>query len=298
MVKVEKFRKLLNVIQYGGMILIMGAGMFLLWWFGFKNGNQENQMTTSMSFLMIVIVVLFAFLIFVVTPMQAKLLKLVILASLEGLVEDVKFDRKKGYNKESFEKLNYVNKPFEKYGCADYYSFRLKDRIIESTTARAYDEFKLPREKGKKKSKNNKKVVNHFYGRIYILPFESDFKFNIVGKKAPSVSRKKDFMETEYNNEYPIKIKKYSDNFEIFYKGDKPTTNIQTLLEKLLTLKIQSKGTVSVYVRNKSMVLLVDNNRHYEELETKKKIDEAIIKGYRKDVSIVVNFINGLDEYK
>ena len=46
------------------------------------------------------------------------------------------------------------------------------------------------------------------------------------------------------------------------------------------------------------MVILVDNNRHYEELEIKKPIDEAIVRSYRKDVNMVVNFINGLKEYK
>lgn len=296
--KIEKFRKLCKAVQYGGMIIIMGAGMFFVWWFGFKNKAQDSTGMEMMTPLMITILVLFAFMVFVTAPLQSKLLKLVILESLNGLVEDVKFDRKKGYNKESFMKLNYANQPFEKYGCADYYSFKLGDKIVESTTARAYDEFKIPKQKGKKGSKGGKKTVNYFYGRIYILPFESEFKFNVLGKKNPTVSRKKDFATTEYNNEYPIKIKKYYENFEIFYKGEKPNTDIQTLLEKLLTLKIQSKGTVSVYVRNKSMVILVDNNRHYEELEFKKPIDEAIIRNYRKDVNMVINFINGLKDYK
>ena len=296
--KIEKYRKICKAVQYAGMIVIMGAGMFFVWWFGFKNKPENGTGMEMMTPLMITILVLFAFMIFVTAPMQSKLLRLVILASLDGLVEDVKFDKKKGYNKESFMKLNYTNQPFEKYGCADYYSFKLGDKIVESTTARAYDEFKIPRQKGKKGSKGGKKTVNYFYGRIYILPFESEFKFNVLGKKSPTASRKKEFSTTEYNNEYPIKIKKYYENFEIFYKGEKPTTDIQTLLEKLLTLKIQSKGTVSIYVRNKSMVILVDNNRHYEELEIKKPIDEAIVRAYRKDVNMVVNFINGLKEYK
>ena len=298
MSKIEKYRKICKAVQYAGMIVIMGAGMFFVWWFGFKNKPEDGTGMEMMTPLMITILVLFAFMIFVTAPMQSKLLRLVILASLDGLVEDVKFDKKKGYNKDSFMKLNYTSQPFEKYGCADYYSFKLGDKIVESTTARAYDEFKIPRQKGKKGSKGGKKTVNYFYGRIYILPFESEFKFNVLGKKSPTASRKKEFSTTEYNNEYPIKIKKYYENFEIFYKGEKPTTDIQTLLEKLLTLKIQSKGTVSIYVRNKSMVILVDNNRHYEELEIKKPIDEAIVRSYRKDVNMVVNFINGLKEYK
>ena len=113
--KIEKFRKICKAVQYGGMIAIMGAGMFFVYWFGFRNGSQEDSMTTSMTYLMVTILVLFAFMIFVTAPMQSKLLRLVILESLNGLVEDVKFDKKKGYNKESFMKLNYTNQPFEEH---------------------------------------------------------------------------------------------------------------------------------------------------------------------------------------
>ena len=113
--KIEKFRKICKAVQYGGMIAIMGAGMFFVYWFGFRNGSQEDSMTTSMTYLMITILVLFAFMIFVIAPMQSKLLRLVILESLNGLVEDVKFDKKKGYNKESFMKLNYTNQILYRY---------------------------------------------------------------------------------------------------------------------------------------------------------------------------------------
>lgn len=297
MLKIEKFRKLCKAIQYGGMIVIVGIGMFLVYWFGFRKGNDSMSMANSMTYMMITIMALFIFMAFVTAPMQNKLLKYIILESLNGLVSDVKFDRKKGYSKESFMKLNIAPETFSQYGCSDYYSFMYKGMLIESTTSRAFDEIKVPKQKkkpGKKAVKAHKESINYFYGRIYIIPFALNAKFNVYGKKNATVSRKKDMANKDYNTEYPLKFKKHFENFEVYYKGDKPTINMQSFIDKLYTLKLQAKGPVSAFVRKNNIVLCIDNGRYYAEVETKNPINENLIRDYRKDVSIVLSFINSL----
>lgn len=290
--KIEKYRKFTKIVQIVGMSVIIVVGLILIYIFGFR---QNSFGASTMMIFLGVMIVMFMFLSFVGTPMQAKLLKIIIVQSLDGLVTDVTFNRKKGYSKDSFMKLSLVNHDFSQYGCSDYFSFIYKDALIESTTVRAYDEIKVLKPKGKKgKTKQTKELVNHFFGRVYIIPFTSEFKYNIYGKKSFDISKKKDLENTDYNNEYPLKIKKYSDNFEVFYKENKPTINMQGLLEKLLTLKIQSKGCVSLFIRNHNMVLCIDNSHYYKEVEIKKPIDPSLVKEYRKDVSSVLNFINAI----
>lgn len=293
MEKIEKYRKLAKIVQYCGMIIIVLVGMFLLYWLGFKNVTENSSMTT-LSILLATIMALFLFLTAVGAPMQSKLLKLIILESLNGLVSEVKFNRKKGYSKESFLKLNLVNDNFAQYGCTDYYSFVYKDQLIESTTVRAFDEIKIAKQKGKKGSKTIRKTINHFFGRIYIIPYASESKYNIYGKKIPDISRKKELSEKEYNIELPLKFKKYNENFEVFYKNEKPTNNILSLLDKLYVLRLQAKGPVSLFVRKNTMVLCIDNAHHYAEVEIKNPIDETMVKNYRKDVSMVLAFINAI----
>ena len=65
-------------------------------------------------------------------------------------------------------------------------------------------------------------------------------------------------------------------------------------MDKLLSLKIQSKGVISAFVRNKSLVLCVDNNRCYEEVDLKKPFDENILRGYKRDINVVLNFIKAI----
>lgn len=297
MVKIEKFRKLCKAIQYGGMIVIVAIGMFLVYWFGFRNSTDQMSMANSLSYMMITIMVLFIFMAFVTAPMQNKLLKYIILESLNGLVTDVTFNRKKGYSKESFMKLNLAPDTFSQYGCSDYYSFKYKDMIIESTTSRAFDEIKVPKQKkkaGKKAVKAHKESINYFYGRIYIIPISLNAKFNVYGKKNATVSKKKEMAEKEYNQEYVLKFKKHFENFEVYYKGEKPTINMQAFIDKLYTLKLQAKGPVSAFVRKNSIVLCIDNGHYYAEVETKNPINENLIRDYRKDVSMVLTFINSL----
>ncbi len=295
MEKIEKYRKLAKIVQYCGMAVIVLGGMFMVYWFGFKNASENSSMT-MLSVLLGTIMVLFLFLTAVGAPMQTKLLKLIILESLNGLVSDVKFNRKKGYSKESFSKLNLATCNFAQYGCTDYYSFVYKDQLIESTTVRAFDEVKIPKQKGKKGSKAVKKTINHFFGRIYIIPFTSEFKMNIYGKKSPDASRRKEMAETDYNKELPLKFKKYYENFEVYYKNEKPTINVQAILEKLYYLRLQAKGPVSLFIRKNTMVLCIDNNHHYAEVEIKNSVDENVIKNYRKDVSMVLAFINAMNK--
>ena len=292
MKKIEKFRKICKYSQYAAMILLVGGGVFLVYKFGLKDSN-ENSMTNTALFTLLTIVALFAFMLLVVVPMQNKLLHMVIEESLKDVVSNLKFDRKKGYSKEQFEKLRLVNEPFGKYHSVDYYSFTFNGLEIESTTVRAYDEFKIPKEKGKKGSKSGKKTVNYFFGRVYIVPFEFNDKFNVYGKKNPTASKRKELVDAEYNVELPLKFKKYNDNFEVYYK-DKPTMDINAFLEKLLSLKLASKGAISIFVRNKSFVLCIDNSRHYEEIDIKNPVKEDLIRGYKKDVTMVLSFINSL----
>ena len=171
------------------MIIIIGAAMLLMYLFGLK-GNEDGESSNTLSFLLGAIIVLFMFMTFVMLPMQNKLLKVVILESLNGLVTDVKFNKKKGFSKESFLKLNLVNQEFSQYICQDYYSFNYNDMLIESTTIKAADEIKTDKIKGDKKSKKGKKTIIHYFGRVYIIPYSSEVKYNIYGKKHPSVSRK------------------------------------------------------------------------------------------------------------
>ena len=166
--------------------------------------------------------------------------------------------------------------------------------LVESTTIKAFDEYKVPKAKGKgKKTKLVKESKIYFFGRVYVIPFENLGKFNVYGKKHPSLSFKKEMINRTYCNELPIKIKKYFENFEVYYKDEKPE-NIQSVLEKLYYLKLQAKGPVSMFVRNSHIVLCINNSRYYQEVETKNPIDESLVKDYRKDVSMVLSFINSL----
>lgn len=293
--KVEKFRKFVKVTQLVGMIVIVVVGMALLYFFGIRNSGGVFS-PNSAYIIAAVVVIMFMFLTFVGSPMQNKLLKLIILTSLNGLVSDVTFNKKKGFQKSSFEKLGLVSQKFGQYGCSDYYSFIYNDSLIESTTVRAFDEIKVNRPTGKKgKIKQVKETVNYFFGRVYIIPYTSNVKFNIYGKKIADVSRRKELANSEYKNEYPIKVKKYSDAFEIFYSEQKPDINMSIILERLLTLKIQSKGAISLFVRNNKIILCIDNSHYYQEVEIKKPIDRDLIKEYRKDVSTVLTFINSIN---
>jgi hypothetical protein len=133
----------------------------------------------------------------------------------------------------------------------------------------------------------------YFFGRVYVIPFENLGKFNVYGKKHPSLSFKKEMVNRTYCNELPSKIKKYFENFEVYYKDEKPE-NIQSVLEKLYYLKLQAKGPVSMFVRKSHIVLCINNSHYYQEVETKNPIDESLVKDYRKDVSMVLSFINSL----
>ena len=77
------------------------------------------------------------------------------------------------------------------------------------------------------------------------------------------------------------------------FKYEKPE-NIQSVLEKLYYLKLQAKGPVSMFVRKSHIVLCINNSHYYQEVEIKNPIDESIVKDYRKDVSMVLSFINSL----
>ena len=292
--QIEKYRKLSKWVQNIGMTLILIGGLFAVYFFGMRKQEDENSLFVTVIICMAMIVILFTFMLFVAVPLQNKLITTVILESLKDSVSNVEFNKKKGYNKESFEKLNLVNKPFEKYSCVDYYSFDYADMNIESCTVKAYDEHKIPKQKGVKGSKAKKKTELHFFGRIYIIPFESENKFNVFGKKTASVNRKKEMAKKEYCNELTFKAKKISDNFEVYYKDEKPTINMNDFMDKLLSLKIQSKGVISAFVRNKSLVLCVDNNRCYEEVDLKKPFDENILRGYKRDINVVLNFIKAI----
>ena len=133
----------------------------------------------------------------------------------------------------------------------------------------------------------------YFFGRVYVIPLENLGRYNIYGKKHHSLSMKKEMAHRSYCNELPIKIKKYFENFEIFYKDDKPE-NVQSVLDKLYYLKLQAKGPVSLFVRNSHLVLCINNSRYYQDVEIKNPIDDSIVKDYRKDVSMVLGFINSL----
>ena len=297
MEKIEKTRKTFKLIQYIGMGVIIAVGMFLIYWFGIRN-SKEFMLSNTITYIMLTIIALFFFVTFVSIPMQAKLLKLIIIESLEGLVTELTFNKKKGYSRESFEKLHICASSFSNYGCTDYYSFNYNGMTIESTTARAYDEIKVQQKK--KNGLPSKKVVrqsiNHFHGRIYLIPMENEIKLNIYGKKNASASRKNELADYEYNQELPIKVKKQQENFEVFYQeGNKPNPAFMSnVLDKLMTLRLQAKGPVSLFVRKSTMVLLIDNGKFYKEEELKNPIDERIIRDYRKDVSMVLNFISAL----
>lgn len=291
--KIEKLRKICKWVQNIGMAVILIGGFAATYFLGVKN-ESENSLFVTITICMAMIAILFAFSLFVSVPLQNKLLTTVVLESLEGLVSNVEFNKKKGYNKESFVKLGLVNKDFEKYACVDYYSFDYNGMNIESCTVKAYDEHKIPKQKGQKGSKVRKKTETHFLGRIYIVPLEMNTRFNVFGKKYSSISRKKQMANHEFNNELTFKAKKYSDNFELFYGEEKPSINVNDFMDRLMALKIQSKGVISMFVRNKSFVLCVDNNRCYEEVDLKNPFNENILKGYRRDVSVVLNFISSI----
>lgn len=294
MKQIEKLRKTSKWVQNIGMTVILLGGLALLYFFGLKKQEDDNSFFLTVTICMSMVVILFAFMLFVAVPLQNKLINTVITESIKDQVSNIVFNKKKGYNKETFEKLNLVGKRFEKYSCIDYYSFDFLDMNVESCGVKAYDEHKIPKQKGVKGSKVRKKTELHFFGRIYIVPFESDVKFNVYGKKSSSVSRKKEMANKEFCNEFILKAKKYSDNFEVYYGEEKPTINMNQFLDKLLSLKIQSKGVISIFVRKKSFILCVDNNKAYEEVELKKPFDENILRGYKKDINVVLNFIKAV----
>ena len=60
---------------------------------------------------------------------------------------------------------------------------------------------------------------------MYIIPYSSEVKYNIYGKKHPSVSRKKEMADKKYCNELPLKFKKHFENFEVYYNDEKPALN-------------------------------------------------------------------------
>lgn len=291
MEKVEKYRKLCKYVQNFGMVAIALVCFLFIFIFGFKT-NNGNVITYVMGAMLL----LFMFLIFTSVPMQNKLVKMVILESLNGLVSDVTFNKKKGYSRESFEKLNIVNCSFSNYSCSDYYSFKYKNMEIESTTVRAYDEIKVNKIKknGKQSKRTTKQIKNYFFGRIYLIPLESEIKFNVYGKKNPTYSRKKEMANTNYSIECPLKVKKYAENFEVFSNENQKIDDLQLFIDKLYYLKTQAKGPVFAFVRNKTLVLCIDNNHYYKEIEFKDPIDKGLINDYRKDVSMVLSFINSL----
>lgn len=301
MEKIEKARKRFKLIQYIGMGVILITGVVFIYIFGINN-SSEFQLSNILTYGMFTVLVLFVFIAFITTPMQSKLLKLIIVQSLDGLVSDVTFNKKKGYSRESFIRLNIAPSNFANYGCTDYYSFIHNGQLIESVTARAFDEIKVPKvnKKGKQTKKMDKSTINHFHGRIYIIPFESEVKFSVYGKKNASLSRKKELVNTEYCNELPLKVKKHQEYFEVFYKNDKKPNPayVQNFLDKLLNLRLQAKGPVSAFIRKNTMVLLVDNGKFYSEVELKHPVDERIVRDYRKEVSMVISFINALYKEK
>ena len=294
MEKIEKKRKLYKIIQYVGMGIIVAVGMFTIFWFGFKETSDQST-SYSMTILMATMLAFFLYMVIGVIPMQNKLLKLIIVESIEGLGSEVTFNKKKGYSREAFERLHYAPENFTQYGNTDYFSFKVNDTVVESVTVKAYDEVKVPKVKGKKGSKAKKETILHFFGRIYIIPFKSNCKFNVIGKKHPSVSRRKQMIDTPYNKEVLLKFRKYSDNFEVYYKDEKPE-DLLPILERLYSLKLQAKGPISLFVRKNTAVLLIDNGRCYEDVELKKPIDPNLVKGYRRDVSMVVTFINSVNK--
>ena len=131
MQKIEKFRKLCKYSQYIGMGVILIAGMALMYFFGMKNENGTNN---TLSILLGTVMLLFLFMMVVGVPMQNKLVKMIIVESLNGLVDELTFNKKKGYSKESFAKLHLAPENFTNYVCQDYYSFKYKDMLVESTT--------------------------------------------------------------------------------------------------------------------------------------------------------------------
>ena len=293
MKRIEKTRKIIKNVQLFGTIIIIAISFLAIFIFG-----DKIKSTNSFTFILVAIMVLFVFLTFVGAPLQSKLQKIIIEESLNGLVEDLKFNRKKSFTKDSFDKLMLAPKDFSLYSCTDYYSFMYKGKFIESSTVRAYDEFKVlkPKKKNSKKMKTVKEITEYFHGRVYIIPYESENRYNIYGKKEKDVTRKKDLLETKYNNEIQLKIKKLDENFEIYYKDEKPIINMQSLVDKLYVLKTQAKGPVSLFVRKDKMVLCINNSHYYREIEIKNPLDEQIVRDYRKHVSMVLSFLNSLDK--
>lgn len=292
MKKAEKYRKMSKIIQYGGMALIILVGFILIYIFNFKDG--KGDLSKSMTYIMGTIIALFIFMICVNVPMTNHLTKLIIEASVEGLVTDLKFSKKKGFTKETFESFNVATDKAEDYLCTDYYSFTYNNQTIESATINYSATKKLPKKnKPKKLAKIN---VKYFFGRVYVIPYtnESGIEVKVLGKAQQSLSKEKLMSTTNTPNILPIKIKKYSDNFEVYYGENKPTMDIQGLLERLYYLKMQAKGTISAIVRKKTIILFIDNNHYYAELEPKQKVDEDLIRGYRKDISMALTFIDSL----
>jgi len=294
MERIEKYRKLSKYIQYGGMIVILLGGMAGVYFFGMNQSTTTDNFS-SLSFIFGAVILLFCFMMFVMVPMQTKLTNIIIEESVKGLVESITFDKKKGYSKESFIKLGLCPSTINQYTCSNYYVLKYQGSDIESVTVKAYDEYTVPKQPGVKGSKKHKEESVYFLGRVYILPLDIADKFNVYGKKLPGSSRKKEMEEKEYNSLIPLKVKKQEENFEVFYKeGVKPSIDVQKFIDKLLTLKLQAKGPVSAFVRSNSVVLCIDNGHFYEEVDVKNPVNENLVRDYRKDVSMVLNFVNAI----
>ena len=80
----------------------------------------------------------------------------------------------------------------------------------------------------------------------------------------------------------------------MFSNENQKIDDLQLFIDKLYYLKTQAKGPVFAFARNKTLVLCIDNNHYYKEIEFKDPIDKGLINDYRKDVSMVLSFINSL----
>lgn len=281
MKKINQYRKFLKIFQYVGMILILLVGFVLIYFMG--RNDSSNAMWT-MILALGVILLLFVFMIFVLTPLSDRLLKMIINESLSGMVQNVCYSKKKGFTKETFAKFRFVKDMGNTYACTDYYQFQYKEESIESCTISVSNQFKV---------KRKKYADQYFLGRVYVISNPLSDRFLILGKNKPNESRKKE-MEAEGYIEIPMKVKKYAERFEVFYQGEKPTCNMQEIIEKLYFLQMQGKCPVSCLFRKNTIVLALNSHRYYAEVELKKEIDMDLVKEYRRDVQIVLNFIDSL----
>lgn len=279
--KINQFRKFLKVFQYVGMIVVLLVGFILIFFMGKKD---ENNFMWTMVLAFGTILLLFVFMIFILTPLNDRLLKMIINESLVGLVDQVQHSKKKGFTKETFEKFHFLKEMGNNYSCSDYYNFQYKGDSVESCTISVSNQYKV---------KKKKFTEQYFLGRVYVINNPLSSRFLILGKNKPNEDRKKEMEEYGYV-ELPLKIKKYSDRFQVFYQGDKPTCKMQEVLEKMYVLQSQGKCPVFCLARKSTIVLALNSHRYYAEVELKKEIDASLVKEYRRDVQIVLNFIDSL----